>query len=61
LQEAPDQREQSLILGNALEHLAAPDQRIDPLGGEALEGVAAMMRAEMRGKAGADLVQRFGV
>src|SRR6185437_5262164 len=56
-----DEREKPFILGNALEHLAAYDKRVHPLGRETFEGVAAMMGAEMRCKARADRGQRLGV
>src|SRR5690242_19505520 len=61
LQEVPDEREESLVFGNALEDLAASDQRIDPFGREAFEGVAAAMSVEMRCQARAHLGKRRGI
>ena len=59
-QDAVEEREHAHVLGNLLEHAAAPDEGIDALGAQALEGIAAGVRVQVGRQPLAHAPQRGG-
>jgi len=59
-QQPVEDREQPVVAGDLLVHLAAPDQRVDPLGRVTLEWISATVAAEVRREALAEARELLG-